>query len=238
MVLITLRSRIQSLYGSFTEELDSKILVGQLRIFWHSVAGAKEEKKRRKKKAPNWTGCKYNSIYSAWSLCVFKYLIFQNWRKKEDKDRQHPERKGKPCMSQHPECIHTMNIPPEHTPADSLADKSLPGNNHRSPSDSVFQHSGWEGFETYKFQFPGRRAEDMTLQVGQCEDSIQVQWFQTGIAAGRGRDEKPVVVPPGEMWEEEERIPSNPQTWSCLTGIHRKGLQGKREEMKGKWMYK
>lgn len=166
------------MYGPFTQELDSRILVGQLRIFWDSVAGTKEgEKMEQKLKAQNWAICN-TILYILHGSCVFLSSSYSRTKgtKRMRNYRQPSKRKGKPCRSQHPE---SMNIPPEHTPADPLADKSFPGNNHRLPSDSVFQHSGWEGFETYKFQFPGRRAEDTTLQVAsvripsQCSDCRQ-----------------------------------------------------------------
>lgn len=57
MVLITPRPWVHYMHGPFTQELDSMILVDQLRIFWDSVAGDREEKKRSKKKAQRWAIC-------------------------------------------------------------------------------------------------------------------------------------------------------------------------------------
>lgn len=82
--------------------------------------------------------------------------------------------------------------------------KPLPGNNHRFLSDSVFQHSGWEGFETEKFQFPGRRAEDVTLQVArvripsQCSDS-RLGLQQAGVSMRNSG------CSPLDKWEKSRR---------------------------------
>lgn len=51
MVLITPRPWVHYMHGPFTQELDSMILVDQLRIFWDSVAGDKEEKKKEQKES-------------------------------------------------------------------------------------------------------------------------------------------------------------------------------------------
>lgn len=103
MVLIILRSRIQSLYGSFTEELDSKILVGQLRIFWHSVAGAKEGKKRSKKRLQ--TGQVASIIlYILHGPCVFlNTSYFRTEGRKRTRTGNTPKGKGSPA------CHNTLN---------------------------------------------------------------------------------------------------------------------------------
>lgn len=173
----------------------------------------KKKKKRSKKNQRKKLKICNRILYILCGHCVFLNTSYFRTKgtKRVKNYRQYPKRKG------NPESIHTVNIPPEHSPVDPLADKSLPGNNVRFPFASVFQHSAWEGFGTYTFQFPDRRAEDMTLQAArvripsQCSDS-RLGLQQAGVRMRNSGD---------SPWRNVRRIgeyPIQPRVLLAFTG--------------------